>query len=546
MVGVRRALWLSVLMLLCGVARAEWQFAVDVPGTQLGAQRALHASMWIPPTCRQVRGILLGEQIILEDKVMQDPTMRAMAAREDLAFVQVSRGSLGEFDYKGKREDLLLQRTLDALAAESGYAEVATAPLVTLGHSGGAILAWNIAYWKPSRTIAVVGLHAAAIPPPAWDPKANVNGVPILGISGEYESWGDPSLPLDMHWRWLRGRMLEYRASQAEALMSILVDPGGGHFSFNPPMAKYVAMFVAKAVEARAPAVAGVTYGPTPLRHIPVESGWLTDETPLKVGPMEHPAAPYAAYTGDPSLAFWHIDGELARANEDYRREDRGKLDQRVTCGVGGRLVAAAWLEDLPFAPSFPSDGSVHVQAMGGFLAETPAGVAGSGKPLGHAEGPIRFSLIGGWLGGGEQTGAGEFSLRAAHLGLSDNIMVLAYHPGDAQYAYAEQACEVKYPKLNREGAPQRIDFARIEDQAGGVKAMELKATASSGRAVQFYVASGPAEVEGDRLVFTPIPPRTRMPVKVTVVAYQWGTTESPAVQSAAPVERTYLVGVPR
>jgi hypothetical protein len=192
MVGRRRVLWLWVLMLLCGAARAEWQFAVDVPGPQAGQRplhaTILHASMWIPPACRQVRGILLGEQIILEDKVMQDPTMRAMAAREDLAFVQVSRGSLGEFDYKGKREDLLLQRTLDALAAESGYAEVATAPLVALGHSGGAIMAWNIAYWKPSRVIAVVGLHAAAIPPPVWDPKANVNGVPILGISGEYES----------------------------------------------------------------------------------------------------------------------------------------------------------------------------------------------------------------------------------------------------------------------------------------------------------------------------------------------------------------------
>jgi hypothetical protein len=532
--------WL--FMTLAAQAQAEWQFALDVPGTQT-FQQTIHAAMWIPPACKRVRGILLApQQVILEDKVLQDPAMRAMAAKEDLAFVLLSRGALGDFDYKVKRDDLRLQAVLDALAVQSGYDEIATAPLIALGHSGGAITAWDVAYWKPSRMIAVVSLHAAAIPPPAWDPKANVNGVPILGISGEYESWGDPNVPLDMHWRWLRGRLLEYRASQQEALMSILVDPGGSHFSFNPPMAQYVAMFVAKAVEARAPVVPGVTYGPSPLRHIPIESGWLTDETPLRAGPNEHPAAPYEQYTGDPSLAFWHIDGELAHANKDYRRSDRGKLDQRVTCGVGGKMAKATWLEDLPFAPQFEADGSVTVKVEGGFLTETPSGVAGSGRPLGHAGGPVQFSLIGGWNGGGKQDGPDSFVVQPGHLGPSDNLMMLAYHPGDERYAYAEQPCEVKWPKVNQAGKPQTIDFAPLADRDRSVKEIQLHAASSSGRGVHFYIAQGPAEIDGNRLVFTPIPPRTKMPVKVTVVAYQWGTTQDPAVQSAKPVERSFFL----
>ncbi len=537
----------SVILLLAWqiftvTAQAQWQFAVDVPGTQ-PSQRTIHAVMWIPPGCKHVRGILLApQQVILEDKVLQDPTMRAMAEQEDLAFVLLNRDAVGGFDYKVKRDDLRLQAVLDALAVESGYEEIATAPLITLGHSGGAITAWNVAYWKPSRMIAVVSLHSAAIPPPAWDPKANVNGVPILGISGEYESWGDPNVPLDMHWRWLRGRLLEYRASQKEALMSILVDPGGSHFSFNPPMANYVAMFVAKALEARAPLVSGVDYGPSPLRHIPLESGWLTDETPLRKGQNEHPAAPYTQYTGDPSLAFWHIDGELAHANEDYRRSDRGKVDQRVTCGIGGKMADAVWLEDLPFEPEFEADGSVTVHIQGGFLAETPAGVADSGKPLGHADGPIQFSLIGGWSGGGKQVGPNSFALVPGHLGPSDNLMVLAYHPGDARYAYAEQPCQVKWPKVNQAGKPQTIDFEPLEDQNASAKEIQLHATSSSGRGVHFYIAQGPADIEGNTLFFTPIPPRTKMPVKVTVVAYQWGTTQPPAIQSAKPVERSFFL----
>ena len=52
----------------------------------------------------------------------------------------------------------------------------------------------------------------------------------------------------------------------------------------------------------------------------------------------------------------------------------------------------------------------------------------------------------------------------------------------------------------------------------------------------------GPAEIEGNTLKLTPIPPRAKMPVKVTITAYQWGRSIEPLVQSAEPVERTFLI----
>ena len=52
----------------------------------------------------------------------------------------------------------------------------------------------------------------------------------------------------------------------------------------------------------------------------------------------------------------------------------------------------------------------------------------------------------------------------------------------------------------------------------------------------------GPAEIAGSTLEPTTIPPRTKMPVKVTVTAYQWGRSTEPLVQSAEPVERTFLI----
>ena len=75
--------------------------------------------------------------------------------------------------------------------------------------------------------------------------------------------------------------------------------------------------------------------------------------------------------------------------------------------------------------------------------------------------------------------------------------------------------------------------------------AVPLKAVSDSGLPVSYYVRNGPAEVKGDRLVFTPIPPRAKFPVKVTVVAYQWGRSIEPLAQTATPVEQTLMIQSP-
>ena len=523
-----------VLLALTGVARAaEWQFEVGLPGTRV------HASMWIPPTCGRVRGILLGEQIILEDRVMQDPAIRSAATDKCLAMVLLSRGSIGDFDYKGKRDDKTLQAVLDALAGDSGYRELSSAPLLTIGHSGGAGPAWTIAYWNPSRVIAIIGLHSAVVHPPSFDPKATVEGIPVLGISGEYESWGQPDVPLDQHWHWLRGSLLEMRGQMKRPLVSLLVDPGGSHFSFNRPMADYVALFIRSAAEARLPQDSNPA---GPLRDVPLDAGWLTDINPLNPGPGEHPPAPYALYSGDRSLAFWHLNRELALANENFRRDARGKRDQRVTCGQGGKLIPAAWMEDLHFQPE--GDGmSFSIET--GFLQKTPQGVAGSGRPLAHAAVLPNLSLIGGWFGGGEQTGPNTFRIRFGHLGPTDNLMVLASQSGSTELAYAEQPCQVKFPKSNTEGEAQNIEFAALADRTAGPADVPLKATASSGLPVEYYVVRGPAEVVGNTLHLSALPPGTRLPARVTVVAYQWGRSVGARVQSAPLVERTFLLNAP-
>jgi hypothetical protein len=53
-------------------------------------------------------------------------------------------------------------------------------------------------------------------------------------------------------------------------------------------------------------------------------------------------------------------------------------------------------------------------------------------------------------------------------------------------------------------------------------------------------VLEGPAEVDGDTLKFTPIPPRAKFPVKVSVVAWQHGLPGK--VQTAEPVTREFFL----
>ncbi len=122
------------------------------------------------------------------------------------------------------------------------------------------------------------------------------------------------------------------------------------------------------------------------------------------------------------------------------------------------------------------------------------------------------------------------------------SLMIIAYHPGDDQYAYCEQAVSIGFPARNTQGTPQKITFPAIPDQKAGAGPITLPATCDTGRPVEYLVLSGPAEVRGNMLTLTKIPPRSKFPVKVTVVAYQWGRSIPPLFQSATPVEQTFNI----
>jgi hypothetical protein len=326
--------------------------------------------------------------------------------------------------------------------------------------------------------------------------------------------------------------------------MSVLVQPGAGHFNWDEKLARYVAMFIEKAAQHRISRDEPPIGQPSDLAELPLESGWLTDHT--LVSPARYPTAAYSDYTGDPSLAFWHLDEDLARNNEAFGLSDQGKQLQLVTFVQDEIPLQQAWLPKLKFEPL---DDGRTVTVRAGFVETPPLPFRNAGAPdrISHAKGPIQFRLVGGWSGGGEQVGPDAFRVKFDRFMLArrrgqGTLMVMACHPGDAEYGYAEQPASIEFPFENKEGEPQSITFAEIPDQQLGVEEIALQATADSGLTVDFCVIQGPARIEDHHLRITGIPPRARFPVKVTVAASQWGRSTEPRIQSAPHVLRSFHI----
>jgi hypothetical protein len=97
----------------------------------------------------------------------------------------------------------------------------------------------------------------------------------------------------------------------------------------------------------------------------------------------------------------------------------------------------------------------------------------------------------------------------------------------------------------NKEGRPQSIAFPQLADQTEGTKSIKLAATSDAGLPVSYYVREGPGEIDGDTLTFTAIPPRSKFPVRVTIVAWQWGRSAEPKVQTATRAEMSFSIVKP-
>ena len=536
------AAWLAAGLALAARADAVWQWSAPV-----GAGRAF---LWIPPSCRQVRGVVVGQHNMIEEGILQHPHFRVELARLGLAEIFIAPPCESWQDATNnaaanERFNALLQ----ALAAESGYGELALAPVVPLGHSAYASYPWNFAAWNPARTLAILSVHGDAPqtslvgngrPNVDWGGRG-IDGIPGLMVMAEYEWWEDRLTPA-----------AAFRAAHPAAPVALLAEPGRGHFDYSDKLVDFLALFIRKAAELRLPETMPRS-GPVSLKPVDPRAGWLVQRWKLNAPRTVRPA-PFAKYAGDAREAFWASDREMALAVQNYYADQPGKRPQLLGLVQDSEVLPQTDSHQqvsLRFEPL--ADGvTFHLSAK--FLEAVPGGSKNparwaylpAGSPLGHAQGggPVRISRITGPV---EQVNADTFAVRFNRACVpadrrAGDIWLLAEQPGDARFKSAVQQALLKIPFQLKDGAEQHIAFPPPADVRRNVTRVKLAASSDAGVPVGYYVREGPAEVAGDTLRLTAIPPRARFPVKVTVVAWQYGRVNEPKLKSAEPVERSFYI----
>jgi hypothetical protein len=330
----------------------------------------------------------------------------------------------------------------------------------------------------------------------------------------------------------VRRSALALRRQNPGNLVGVVVDPGGGHFDWSGKLGRFLVLYIDQVCRVRLPS-GDHGDGPVKLRKLSPGSGWLTGSGAVR--PDRFPPAAFARYQGDPADAYWWPTRKVAEAARDFGGDRKPREKQLVTFLENGRKLPVA---KTGFAsPAFrPAADGVTFRVQGGFLDSVPAGLTGAGTPLGHGDSAIRFYVI---TGPAVRIAPRTFRVRFDRGGPGP-VWIEASQPADARYRHAVQPAQVSIPTTITRGKNQLIRFAAPGNQPEGTSFVLLHGTSDAGLPVRYYVDAGPAYVTGDTLRFTPLPPKSRYPVKVTVVAYQWGRVWPPYVKTAEPVARTF------
>lgn len=496
------------------------------------------AFLWIPAEAAAVRGVVVCGMTLIEPQISRDPIIRAACAAQQLAIIQCKTG-LNSPD---------IPAVLTAFAAQSGYAELAVAPMFFIGHSAGGPQALDQARKYPERCIGLIQYRGGM--PSAESPIAP--GIPSLAMMAQFdEFWGDMRKP-DGFESWERALtfIAGFRAADPRHLGSFLVEPGAGHFSWSERNARYLALFLSKAAAARIPASWDPLTAKAPeLIALDPASGWLTS---FDLKGDDIPCASFADYAGDKARTSWHVDRELAEATVAYQRGLTKRKDQFITWT--DKVWVDAGARFFHTDPTWVGDGqTIEVHPV--FADKVPSQYEGkgpkwveAGQPVGHGSAPISVQVA-----CGPMIATGPTTLRLMHdaifpatAGKMQSITFFASSVGDAEYRFTEQVGMMPrgFNGLTG-GKPQTITCSKPADLQVGGAPIALDGVSSEGLPVEYHLAYGPAVVRDGSLHIAELPKRAKLPVPVKLVAYQCGRGIEPKIKVAAPVVHELQVVAP-
>jgi hypothetical protein len=566
---------------------AVWQWSILVKGSKnkFGPSTAF---MWIPENCAKVKAMVIAMNNMEEFSILENKQFRDSMAAIDVGIVWVSPGFNMLFNVQDSAGEVFTGIMKD-LADVSGYKELNYVPMIPMGHSATANFPWSFAAWSNERTLCGISVSGIfpydftnTFAPNTWGGK-RLDYVPGLTTIGEFEGAGDASKNFD--------QIFTRRDTNRLAPMSFLPCSGEYHFATSQRKTNFIAYYIKKAMHYRLlkDATANSLAVLKPID--PAKTGWLVDRWRKNMMPR-FKRAPVANYTGIFKESFWCFDEEMAKTIEDFQQKYYRKAptllayNQSQTAGMIGPQVPQNNNHVQVHLNFYPLNDSLDFELSSSFLDTIPAksgrcvgwmsttdtltGKVTNGKVGEHIGHPADNSLsvidreIGPFskLKTDPRTGITTFRMTlerglAPLLTNYNNTAILSVaHPGDDIYKASVLQSEMGIPVKLTTGLPQKIDFPHIKNVSLKATFITLKAISDKGLPVQYYVKEGPAQLLGSKLAFTKIPPSAKFPVKVTVVAWQWGRdsglaartagTNGPIagqmVQTATPIENTFFI----
>jgi hypothetical protein len=524
---------------------AVWQWSVPVKNAKDNTGKA-RAFLWIPPDCKKVRAFIFAQNNMEEQSILENKNFRKEMGKLGFAEVWVSPAYdlLFHFD-QGSGETF--NNIMNELVRVSGYSELGYVPFAGLGHSAAASNPYYMAVWNPERALAAISVSGQwpyfrhpSFAPDIWGDR-NIDYIPCLETMGEYEAANS----------WSAEGVKERQAHPLTPL-SMLSCPAEFHFASTDSKAAYIALYLKKTVQYRMPKNIPDGQAPKLIPIDPTKTGWLVDKWRFDETPTAEPA-PIDQYQGDRTQAFWYFDEELANSTVAYEARHRKQKPQLIGYMQDGKLLEQHNVHqqfNLKFEPD--TDGitfkvhAVFYDAVPGG-SPRPAGWANMpvGSRIGHAKSnlPIIVDRITGpFVKINDSTFRVHPQKGFYESPHSYELWFSATHQGDDEYKPAVQQALMAIPPKNIQGKEQHITFSAIPNQHPNKKGIKLTAASDAHVPVGFYVQDGPAEITGDRLDITAIPPRSRFPVKVTVIAWQYGNSNEPKLQTAEPVECIFWI----
>jgi hypothetical protein len=251
-------------------------FSVHIPAG-VSAVRGVLLALGGPNTRGFASGAPFGAPVPEVEAALQTlgEEFRALAADHGLAVLGTSLAAMAN----SSESDQLLLDAVQEAAALSGRPELASAPLLLYGMSGGGPEASGFTARNPGR---VAGLFLKVPAGVASLTSGQVLGVPTYLVQAEMDAFVDNA-----------ALALAFEANRRTgALWSRALEPGVPHHSLTPAHREVTINWMSTILELRLGATAA-----GPLRPIIESSGWLGDPG--------SGVAPWAEYLGDPTSASW-------------------------------------------------------------------------------------------------------------------------------------------------------------------------------------------------------------------------------------------------